>query len=614
MRSNIIIPLLLMTLLLSGYADAKKRKKKAPRPLRTRSDEHVHFERPTTYHHTGEVVILADSEEEARTLSRLHNYTYEGRLSNLLDGQHYLLRMHGEEAHHEHEDERTALARSYETHARLLDQVKWGEAQVRRWHHTRRQRRDPEVDASDPLYDDQWHLHDGGFRHVHANVREAWRAGYSGEGVTVAIVDDGVQYTHADLSRNYNASLSVNFNGSPGGALDPAPGRGDWHGTSVAGVVAASRDDATCGTGVAPHAHIAGVRLISGPVADYQEAQALSHASSSVHVYSNSWGPRDDGTHLGRPGMLTLQTLESMTQTGRGGLGAVFVWAAGNGRAHQDRCDYDGYASSRFTIAVAAIMSDGKYAPYSEPCAALLVSAPSSGKAGHGIVTTDRSGVEGYSDGDCTRVFGGTSAAAPLVAGVVALVLEANPRLTWRDVQHVLVRSAKRVDEDASSWARNAGGFYYSEDYGFGAVDAAAAAELASSWQNLPETDRPHTGARHTLNRAIPDDGSMNEYEEHVVESFVVEHVELVLDITHPKRGELRIRLTAPSGTQVQFADLRADHHSDYPHWTFTATAFWGESSRGVWKIEVRDRIRGTRGTLNHWTLNVYGHTTPPSS
>lgn len=566
---------------------------------------------PDTFQHAGEVVIRAASEQDARDLAARHNYTFEGEVRGLLDDleRHYLLRLHGDEAHHQHTEERTALQRSHETHATLLQEAQWGQPQVRRWHHTRdRAHRDADVDPGDPLYQDQWHLHDGGFRHVHANVRDAWLQGYTGLGVTVAVVDDGLQHTHADLRRNYDASLGTNYNGQPGAVNDPAPGPDDWHGTSVAGVVAASRNDATCGTGVAPEAKLAGIRLIADAVADYQEAQALSRTPDRISVYSNSWGPMDDGRHLGRPGYLTRETLRSMSHRGRGGRGSVYVWAAGNGRVQQDRCDYDGYANSRYTIAVAAVGADGRVAYYSEPCAALLVSAPSSGAPGRGIVTTDRLGPEGYSDGDCTTTFGGTSAAAPLVAGVVALVLEANPRLGWLDVQHVLLRSAKRVDDASSSWMRNGGGLYYSHDYGFGLVDAGAAVQLASGWTNVVPTPHPHLGARNALNVRIPDDGSMNQYSEHVSESFHVEHVEVEVDIAHAHRGELRIRLTSPAGTEVQFAELHGDRHADYSHWTFTSTAFWSEGSQGEWKLQVRDRIRGTQGTLHYWKLQVYGY------
>ena len=91
------------------------------------------------------------------------------------------------------------------------------------------------------------------------------------------------------------------------------------------------------------------------------------------------------------------------------------------------------------------------------------------------------------SGNDCTSSFGGTSAAAPLVAGVVALILEANPNLGWRDVQHIFVNTSRITDEHDADWVTNGGGYHHNHKYGFGLVDAAAATSAAVTHVNLPD-------------------------------------------------------------------------------------------------------------------------------
>jgi len=131
----------------------------------------------------------------------------------------------------------------------------------------------------DPLYMYQWHLHDNLFS---VDCTED-----SGKGVNIAIVDDGIQHTHPDISNNYSPTLSWDFNDND---ADPAPSHDDGHGTCCAGVAAAGRNN-ICGRGVAHEASIVGIRLIGKGVYDWQEAQALMHHNDVIRIYSNSWGP-----------------------------------------------------------------------------------------------------------------------------------------------------------------------------------------------------------------------------------------------------------------------------------------------------------------------------------
>ncbi|MEK7327080.1 MAG: S8 family serine peptidase, partial [Chloroflexota bacterium] len=276
-------------------------------------------------------------------------------------GNVYLFRVPGSESRV------AAVAAKFAAHAH----VRWFAQQI-----AQQQFRRPTI--TDPLYPDQWHLNNtgqsGGTAGQDANVLPAWNAGYTGAGVVIGIVDDGLQYTHPDLSPNYLAGLSYDFVNNDS---DPAPGTGDDHGTSVAGVAAARDDGATCGVGAAYRANLAGLRLISAPSTDAQEASALTHQYNSIAIYNNSWGPADDGQTLIGPGPLTLAALEDGVTNGRGGRGNLYLWAAGNGLQYSDNVNYDGYANSRFTIAVGAVDYNGVQAYYSEPGAAMFITAPS---------------------------------------------------------------------------------------------------------------------------------------------------------------------------------------------------------------------------------------------
>jgi subtilisin-like proprotein convertase family protein len=468
---------------------------------------------------------------------------------------------------------------------------------------------------NDALFSDQWHLQNqgqtGGTPGEDVNVLSAWSLGLTGKQVVIGIVDDGLQHSHPDLQPNYRADLSRDFNETIGGFgtydLDPQPSNAwESHGTSVAGVAAAKGNNHIGVTGAAPNSFLAGLRLTADASTDLMEADALSYLNNSIHIYNNSWGPTDDGRTKKAPNPLAAMALHIGATQGRNGLGNIYVWSGGNGRESRDNVNYDGYANSRYTIAVAAIDSNGKQSFYSEPGAALLVSAYSNGNSS-GITTTDLLGSDGSSPGDYTNNFGGTSSAAPLVSGVVALMLEANPTLTWRDVQKILLDTAKQNDPSDSDWKMNGAGRLVNHKYGFGAVDAGAAVNLAKSWQSLGTEIAVSSGAL-DIHSTIPDNnGTSRVSVVDIDEEITVETVEVIFDAQHALRGDLDVRLISPDGTVSVLAERHNDTGDHYDSWVFTSTRHWGESSKGEWKLQVTDRRTGTTGIWNSWQLNLYG-------
>ena len=468
----------------------------------------------------------------------------------------------------------------------------------------------PRFEPNDPFYDDQWHLNNSGQTSgtsgEDANVTAVWNA-YNGSGVLISVIDDGVEHSHPDLSTNYLSQHSYDWCGDD---PDPDPNSWDGHGTAVAGVAAGTGNNSIGVTGAAFGADIAGHRLIACGFTDSTSADALSFDNGDIDIYSNSWGPFDDGSSLEGPGPITIAAIEDSVYNGRSGLGNIYTWAAGNGLEANDNSNYDGYASLRYAIAVAAITHYGDQSWYSEPGANILVTAHSNGGTPtyEGITTTDITGTGGYNGGDVTHDFGGTSSATPLVSGVIALILEANPDLNWRDVQNILVHSSRKNDVNDSSWSVNGAGLTVSHKYGFGAVDAGAAVSLAENWTSSGVESNATFGP--FMENSAIDNGpsTWTEFNLSVPIDLSLESIDVIVDITHSARGELDIVLESPSGHQSWLAEVHNDNNPDYSNWRFGTVQHWDESSQGNWTLKIRDSVTGSNsGTLNSWELIFYG-------
>jgi subtilisin-like proprotein convertase family protein len=445
--------------------------------------------------------------------------------------------------------------------------------------------------AANPGY--QWHLQNtgqnGGTAGIDLRVVPTWDS-YRGSGIRIGILDDGLQVSHADLTTQVDALNDRDFNDLDD---DPSPGTGDHHGTACAGVAAARGNNGIGVTGVAPEATLVGLRLISAPTTDADEADAFAFKKDIIQVKSSSWGPSDNAFGYAGPGPLSIAALADAVTTGRGGKGTVFLWAAGNGNYTGDDSNYDGWAASPYAIAVSAIGDDGESAPYSEPGANILVCAPSSGGK-QGVTTTDLSGSSGYNagtgadytNGDYTNSFGGN-----------------------RDVQEILMRSATKNDENDGGWVRNGAGFDFHHRYGSGLVNAQAATMMATTWTNLPARET-HSQNMSGPALSIPDGGSAGLTHRFTVtadDSLRLEHVTVTVRATHPHRGQLEWWLTSPSGVSSRLARARSNDTGANLDWTFMSTHFWGERSEGEWKLQVYDTDLADSGMLDEASITFHG-------
>lgn len=434
----------------------------------------------------------------------------------------------------------------------------------------------------DPRFYQQWHLHNELDPLFDVNAEAAWDLGYTGAGVVVGIVEDSWDHDHVDLAPNYYAEAT-----QEGGAVTA-------HATACAGIAGEVAYNGVLGAGLAYGVLLSGQRYGT----DLEDAEALTYRNDLNDIKSNSWGPIDDAIIDYMPEVVQTAIEESIA-SGRGGLGEIFVWAAGNGGAINDRVDYDPYASSRYTIAVGAVGDLDERPSYSERGSSLMIVAQSSGND-RDIATTGR-----YDS--WTTHFSGTSASAPLVAGVVALMLEANPALTWRDVQHVLLGSARKCDSEHAGWITNGGGYEVNYAYGFGAADAGAAVALAAGWENVAHEVAVETDV--DVNLPIPDDDPNGvTVTVEIADNLLIETVELVPQVETPYIGDLEIVLTGPSGTASVLARQRTgDPHDDYVDYTFTSLRHWGETSAGEWSVRIADRAEADLATWIGFQLIIHG-------
>ncbi|HEY1049420.1 MAG TPA: S8 family serine peptidase [Prosthecobacter sp.] len=457
----------------------------------------------------------------------------------------------------------------------------------------------------------QWHLkntgqNDGTAGEDVIGIETLWDA-FRGNGLTISIVDDGLQINHPDLAANSTHAFHRDWNDNtpndPTGRLAQ-----DNHGTNCAGVAAAVGNNGIGVVGAAMNARLVGLRLIAGDVGDVETAEALGWRTDIIHVSNNSWGPPDDGKDLRGPGPLSLAALENGTANGRGGKGIIYAWAAGNGHDKTDRSNYDGYNNSPYTLSVGGIDDQGGMTFYSEHGANLIVSAHSNGNFRQGITTTSNAG---YTDD-----FGGTSSATPLVSGVIALMLQANPNLGWRDVQEILIRTARKNAPADTEWVVNGAGFNFNHKFGAGAVNAQAAVAMAQGWTNLG-TRRTHSVTQAGVNASIPDNnaaGVTQVFDLAGADQMRLEHVLLSLRVTHPRRGDLDIRVTAPSGTSSTVflphaLDTNANIALSFP---FLSVRHWGENLQGSWTVTVSDRAAASTGTLDDVKLEFFGTRATP--
>ncbi|MYD34126.1 MAG: S8 family serine peptidase [Acidimicrobiales bacterium] len=476
-----------------------------------------------------------------------------------------------------------------------------------------------QLGVSDPLHGCQWYLDNtgqfGGIAGEDINVAGAWST-TKGSGVTVGVSDSGLDYLHDDLADNVDTSLNVS------GITPTDPTRllvDARHGTSVAGILAA-RDNSIGTVGVAPRATVYGHQIdLSGalvPVIDL--ASALSSHAAATSVKHHSYTVSGDNVPVRTNSLYTAHMDTSIAQ-GDGGKGIVQVFSAGNdARDHRDSA-FKATVNHRAAVVACGVHERGRAYADSELGANLWVCAPAIGIRSRLATTAPYNSYR--------QAFHGTSAAAPMVSGVAALVRAANRALTWRDVKLILAGTARAVDSSHSSWATGAEkygqpgqSYRHSDQYGYGVVDAGAAVTLAGSWTLLPA--EASVSATQSTQLTVPDVTTNAVTSTLDVGAGVgfVEHVGIQMDLAAPYFRDLDVVLVSPSGAASRLSRPFPGGCSDCSVTgtvDLSATGHLGEDAEGTWTLRVADpRTSGAANVVRAWKLIIYGHnpTTPKLS
>ena len=587
------------------------------------------------------------------------------------------------------------------------------------------------IKHGDPLFSYQWHLKNTGQNAFAANrgvagedmnVSGAISAQAMGQGVIVAVVDDGLEIAHPDLMNNTVNGGSYNL---ITGTVDPTPFSGEAaHGTSVGGIIAAEGWNGIGGRGVAPKAKLIGFNFLdqdpTGKVANVQtfENFAKSHGASAysdnARVFNQSYGYSVPFPHsFDEDETEVYQDIATQSFDGKG---SIFVKSAGNGYQyyrfrtfwlpgdyftatadkpanyglpfHNSNMSTDN--ANVYNLVVSAINAKGKLSSYSSVGSNIFVTAPGGeyGDDDPAIVTTDRMGCEnGYAiaedrpstpfhgglhplnpNCDYNSTMNGTSSAAPNTSGAVAVIMSANPDLTWRDVRYILAKTSTKVDADIAAkkvtigegegapeyvaipaWQQNAAGFSFHNLYGFGRVNVSEAVKLAKSYaQNLGDYVVTEWQASPALTKAIPDADINGVIDTQVVEeNLIVEAVQIELTADHLRLPDLAVELISPAGTKsvlmtpyngfvyqgVMDKNDPDDLVKGYDATPMLSNAFYGESSKGEWTIKLIDVNSGdysfikfdkgrtpiaipneADGKLKGWSIRFHGHAAKSAS
>ena len=513
---------------------------------------------------------------------------------------------------------------------------------------------EPHYKPKDSLYPQQWYLNNNGGNQLivgsHISVEQAWDITRGVRSVVVAMVDDSFDLNHPDFQGIGKVVAPRDLKEN---TFLPLPGEKETsHGTACAGL-AVAEENGTGIVGVAPGCAMMPIRT-TGFLDDKSIEDIFNWVvEKGASVISCSWGASAVYFPLS---IRQKAAISHAATTGRNGKGCVIVFAAGNanrpinGTVNEQNWPKNivkgntnwlsGFAVHPDVIAVSASTSLNKKAAYSNWGGNISVCAPSnnappgmwfqetgfvytqpaivSSLFGLGMLTTDQIGAAGYDAGNFTNNFGGTSSSTPLVAGVAALVLSANPDLTAQQVKRILQDTAdKIVDNDPDPQLGIRGGTYdsngHSQWFGYGKVNAAKAVRLAQQMGVVAKITNKQTQLKNTQVVNIPDNNKQGIKSAIAIdEVFNVADIQVTVNITHDFLGDLEVYLIAPNNQRILLQSRTLGRRNQLKN-TYTVRShpalkqLLSLPAKGNWQLQVIDYAVLDVGKLNNWEL-VIGH------
>ncbi|MBV6623279.1 MAG: S8 family serine peptidase [Rivularia sp. (in: Bacteria)] len=507
----------------------------------------------------------------------------------------------------------------------------------------------------DPLYFQQWYLnHNGGNQLAygsHISVEKAWDITRGVRSVTVAVVDDSFDLNHPDFMGSGKIVAPLDLKDKD---FLPMPAQKQpSHGTACAGI-AIAEENGTGISGIAPGCAFMPIRT-SGFLDDESIEAIFDWAiEKGASVISCSWG----ASAVYFP--LSLRQRAAITRAatkGRNGLGCIILFAAGNANRPINGTVYErgwvknivagktrwlsGFAVHPDAIAVSASTSLNKKAAYSNWGTNISLCAPSNNAQpgmwfeqtgfvysqpaiaaslpGKGMFTTDQLGAAGYTKGDFTAYFGGTSSATPVVAGVAALILSVNPDLTVVQVKRILEETAdKIVDLEADAQLGLRYGSYddngHSKWFGYGKVNALSAVKAAQKLRANAIVPTKFIEGRNNAVLSIPDNDKQGiKSRINVAANGNVSDIQVSVNITHEFLSDLEIYLIAPNNQRVLLQSRtlgrRQDLLTTYCVQTHPVLEnLLNQSAKGNWQLWVVDTAPQDVGKLKNWELALSIH------
>ena len=479
----------------------------------------------------------------------------------------------------------------------------------------------PRVKGSDPLYPQQWHLNNQNDQEIDINAPEAWDITRGKPEVLVAVIDTGAEVTHPDLTPNHDDRYDIEVDSDT-----------PDHGTAVVGVIVAKGNNGLGVIGVAPEVSFVSRGATLGT--DEYIASSLIKDKEKVSISNNSWGKNARG-HFVKNNEIYSAVLEDGVTNGYGGKGIFYAFAGGNNHEIGYNSNY-AFPQRYYNVApICAVGRNGERASYSEKGANLWVCAPSKSPNQIGITTTAAGG--GYES-----YFGGTSAAAPIVAGVAALMRSANLELGWRDIRLILAATAQKNDNTNLGWFQGvasydgsnySGSLYqHNHEYGFGLVDAQAAVSQSQNWNNVGQMVRTPFYSQDIpiAERRVPDGDPTGLSSVLKVTGLndildFIEYIDIEIKISGEHYGNLQINLISPANKTSYLAEQhycvlnvgvgvvrRIKCVFSAPTKAYFGSArHLGESPDGDWTLKVIDEVTGDNNNVYSWVLKFYGHKKP---